>query len=61
MAVRPNGMQDTSQYQIQIDQAKAGAMGINLSDISNTMSITWGGSYINDFLDLDRIKKICTR
>ncbi len=58
MAVRPNGMQDTSQYQIQIDQAKAGAMGINLSDINNTMSIAWGGSYINDFLDHDRIKKV---
>ncbi|WP_151710679.1 efflux RND transporter permease subunit [Acinetobacter brisouii] len=58
MAVRPNGMQDTSQYQIQIDQAKAGAMGINLSDINNTMSIAWGGSYINDFLDHGRIKKV---
>ncbi|MHA3052030.1 efflux RND transporter permease subunit [Acinetobacter sp. ANC 4640] len=58
MAVRPNGMQDTSQYQIQIDQAKAGAMGISLSDINNTMSIAWGGSYVNDFLDHGRIKKV---
>ncbi|RSC21737.1 MULTISPECIES: efflux RND transporter permease subunit [Acinetobacter] len=57
-AVRPNGMEDTPQYQIEIDQAKAGAMGVSLADINNTMSIAWGSSYVNDFLDRGRIKKV---
>ena len=57
-AVRPNGMEDTPQYQIDIDQAQAGAMGVSLSDINNTMSIAWGSSYVNDFIDRGRIKKV---
>ena len=51
-------MEDTPQYQIEIDQAKAGAMGVSLADINNTMSIAWGSSYVNDFLDRGRIKKV---
>lgn len=56
--VRPSGMEDASQYQISIDQQKAGSLGVSLSDINNTMSIAWGGSYVNDFLDQGRIKKV---
>ena len=56
--VRPNGQEDTPQYQIMIDQAQAGAMGINISDINSTMSTAWGGSYINDFIDRGRVKKV---
>ncbi|WP_343595246.1 efflux RND transporter permease subunit [Acinetobacter sp.] len=58
MAVRPNGMNDTPQYKIDIDQAKAGSMGVSISDINSTMGIAWGGSYINDFIDHGRIKKV---
>ncbi|MEB3753915.1 efflux RND transporter permease subunit [Acinetobacter sp. MD2(2019)] len=58
MAVRPNGMNDTPQYKIDIDQAKAGSMGVSTSDINNTMSIAWGGRYVNDFIDHGRIKKV---
>jgi multidrug efflux pump len=56
--VRPNGQEDTPQYQISIDQAQAGAMGVSIADINTTMSIAWGGSYINDFLDRGRVKKV---
>lgn len=58
MQVRQNGQRDNAQYQINIDQAVAGSMGINLADINNTMSIVWGGSYINDFIDRGRVKKV---
>ncbi|WOE31383.1 MULTISPECIES: efflux RND transporter permease subunit [unclassified Acinetobacter] len=58
MQVRQNGQNDNAQYQINIDQAVAGAMGINLADINNTMSIAWGGSYVNDFIDRGRVKKV---
>ncbi|EOR10829.1 multidrug efflux RND transporter permease subunit AdeJ [Acinetobacter tandoii] len=56
--VRPNGQEDTPQYQITIDQAQAGAMGVSISDINSTMSMAWGGSYINDFVDRGRVKKV---
>lgn len=56
--VRPNGQEDTPQYQINIDQAQAGAMGVNIADINTTMSMAWGGSYINDFVDRGRVKKV---
>ncbi|MGA6137709.1 multidrug efflux RND transporter permease subunit AdeJ [Acinetobacter dispersus] len=56
--VRPNGQEDTPQYQITIDQAQAGAMGVSIADINSTMSMAWGGSYINDFVDRGRVKKV---
>ncbi|MFT4019938.1 MAG: efflux RND transporter permease subunit [Acinetobacter sp.] len=57
-AVRPNGMEDTPQYEIAIDQAKATAQGVTVTDINNTMSVAWGSSYVNDFVDHGRIKKV---
>ncbi|QQV09808.1 efflux RND transporter permease subunit [Acinetobacter johnsonii] len=56
--VRPNGQEDTPQYQINIDQAQAGAMGVSIADINTTMSMAWGGSYINNFVDRGRVKKV---
>lgn len=56
--VRPNGQEDTPQYKITVDQAQAGAIGVSISDINSTMSMAWGGSYINDFVDRGRIKKV---
>ena len=57
VGVRPNGQEDTPQYQINVDQAQAGAMGVSIAEINNTMRIAWGGSYINDFVDRGRVKK----
>ena len=56
--VRPNGQEDTPQYQIYIDQAQAGAMGVSIAEINSTMSMAWGGSYINDFVDRGRVKRV---
>ena len=56
--VRPNGQEDTPQYKITVDQAQAGAIGVSISDINSTMSMAWGGSYINDFVDRGRVKKV---
>lgn len=41
VGVRPNGQEDTPQYQIMIDQAQAGAMGVSIADINSTMSMAW--------------------
>lgn len=56
--VRPNGLSDEPQYQIEIDEEKARALKLSLSDINATMSIAWGSAYINDFIDRGRVKKV---
>ncbi|MND41221.1 Multidrug resistance protein MexB [compost metagenome] len=56
--VRANGLRDEPQYQLLIDDEKARAHGISLSDINNTVSIAWGASYVNDFIDRGRVKKV---
>ena len=56
--VRPNGMADEPQYKITIDDEKARSFTTNLSDINNTMSIAWGSTYVNDFIDRGRVKKV---
>ncbi len=56
--VRANGLDDTPQYRIEIDQAKAGALGLSLADINGTLSAAWGSSYVNDFIDKGRVKKV---
>jgi hydrophobe/amphiphile efflux-1 (HAE1) family protein len=56
--VRPNGLADTSVYQIDIDQEKASALGLSLSDINASLSTILGSTYINDFIDKNRVKRV---
>ncbi|EMD1716663.1 efflux RND transporter permease subunit [Providencia stuartii] len=56
--VRPNGQDDTSQYRIYIDQQKAQAQGVAIADINATLSSIFGGTYVNDFIDRGRVKKV---
>ncbi|KFD17703.1 MULTISPECIES: efflux RND transporter permease subunit [Tatumella] len=56
--VRPNGLEDTPQYRLIIDQEKATALGVSISDINTTLGAAWGGSYVNDFIDRGRVKKV---
>ena len=56
--VRPNGLDDTAEYHVEVDQEKASALGLSLADINNTLSSTWGVSYVNDFIDRGRVKKV---
>jgi multidrug efflux pump len=56
--VRPNGLEDTPQYKLDVDQEKAQALGVSLSDINQTISTALGGSYVNDFIDRGRVKKV---
>lgn len=58
MAVRPNGQDDTPQYQIDIDSTRATAMGLSLTDINDTLATAWGSSYVNDFVDKGRVKRV---
>ena len=56
--VRPNGMEDTPQYNIDIDYEKAMALGISVGTINSTLSTAWGSNYVNDFIHNGRIKKV---
>jgi multidrug efflux pump len=57
-AMRPNGLPDVPQLQLDIDQTRASALGLSLADVNNTLSTAWGSSYINDFIDRGRVKRV---
>ena len=58
VSVRPNGLEDTAQFKLEVDQEKAQALGVSLSDINQTISTALGGTYVNDFIDRGRVKKL---
>jgi multidrug efflux pump len=57
-AVRPNGQEDTPQLHVDIDLARAGALGLSQAEINDTLSTAWGSSYINQFDDRGRVKRV---
>ena len=56
--VRPNGLEDVPQYHIDVDWEKAGALGVPISSINSTISAAFGGSYVNDFIQGGRVKRV---
>ncbi len=56
--VRPNGQEDTPQLRIDVDVEKANALGLSVSSINNTLAAAWGSSYIDDFIDRGRVKRV---
>ena len=56
--VRPNGMEDLPEYRVDIDWEKAGALGVPISSIHNTISTVFGSSYINNFIQGGRVKRV---
>jgi multidrug efflux pump len=58
IAVRPNGQDDSPQFKLDIDDVRAGALGVSQADINNVLSAAWGSSYVNDFIQNGRVKKV---
>ena len=58
VAVRPNGQDDTPQFKLDIDDVRAGALGLSVTDINNVLSTAWGSAYVNDFIQNGRVKKV---
>jgi len=58
MAVRPNGLEDVPEYRIDVDWEKAGALGIPITSIHNTISAAFGSAYVNDFIQAGRVKRV---
>lgn len=58
MGVRPEGLEDTPQYQIDVDQEKARMLGLSLGDINTTLSINFGSQYVNDYVRAGRVQRV---
>ena len=56
--VRPNGQEDSPQFRLDVDNDKAAALGVSVAEINNTLSVAWGGRYIDDFIDRGRVKRV---
>ncbi len=56
--VRPNGLEDTAQLSIDVDKAKAAALGLQVADINTTLTAFWGSTYVDDFIDRGRVKRV---
>jgi HAE1 family hydrophobic/amphiphilic exporter-1 len=57
-AVRPNGMEDVPQYRVDVDWGKAGALGVPITSIHNTISGAFGSAYVNNFIQAGRVKRV---
>ncbi|HOX14727.1 MAG TPA: efflux RND transporter permease subunit [Smithellaceae bacterium] len=56
--VRPNSREDVPEYRIDVDWEKAGALGVPISSIHQTLSAAFGSAYVNDFMQGGRVKKV---
>ncbi|HHO76817.1 MAG TPA: efflux RND transporter permease subunit, partial [Deltaproteobacteria bacterium] len=56
--VRPNGMEDVPQFRINVDWEKAGTLSLPISSIHNAISAAFGGAYVNDFIQAERVKRV---
>ena len=57
-SVRPASLDDAQQLHIDVNQEKANALGVATADINSTLSAAWGGSFVNNFIDRDRVKRV---
>ncbi|MDX1814409.1 MAG: efflux RND transporter permease subunit [Thermodesulfobacteriota bacterium] len=56
--VRPNGLEDVPEYRIDVDWEKAGALGVPIDSIHDTISASFGSAYVNDFIQGGRVKRV---
>ena len=56
--VRPNGLEDVPEYRVDVDWDKAGALGVPITAIHNTISAAFGSAYVNDFIQGGRVKRV---
>ena len=56
--VRPNGLEDVPEYRIDVDWEKAGALGVPIASIHNTIAAAFGSAYVNDFIQGGRVKRV---
>ena len=58
VGVRPNGQDDSPQFKLDTDDVRAKALDVSLDDINNVLATAWGSTYVNDFIENGRVKKV---
>ena len=58
IAVRPNGQDDAPEFKLDIDDVRAGALGVSLADVNDVLATAWGSSYVNNFIENGRVKRV---
>ena len=56
--VRSSNLEDTPEFAVNIDDARAGALSLTTNAIDTTLSTAMGGTYVNDFLNQGRVKRV---
>jgi HAE1 family hydrophobic/amphiphilic exporter-1 len=56
--VRPNGLDDVPEYRVDVDWERAGALGVPITSIHNTISAAFGSAYVNNFIQAGRVKRV---
>ncbi len=56
--VRLGELPDVQTLQVDIDQQRLAALGLDQTDVNATLSAAWGGQYVNDFIDRGRVKQV---
>ena len=56
--VRPSELPDVASLNVQFDQQRVAALGVNAADVNSTISTAWGGRYVDDFIDRGRVKRV---
>ncbi len=56
--VRANGLNDEAQFRLIVDWERASALGLSITDVNSTLSAAWGSTYVNDFMDRGRVKRV---
>ncbi|HSH86140.1 MAG TPA: efflux RND transporter permease subunit [Methylophilus sp.] len=56
--VRPSGLDDTPMFRVNIDDQKTGIYNLTTASINSTLSIAMGGTYVNDFINKGRVKRV---
>jgi HAE1 family hydrophobic/amphiphilic exporter-1 len=58
VGVRPNSMEDVPEYRVDVDWEKAGALGVPITSIHDTIAAAFGSAYVNDFIQAGRVKRV---
>jgi multidrug efflux pump len=56
--VRPDGLEDAPQLQLDIDRDKASSLGVSYDAISGAIGTTLGSAYVNDFPNAGRLQRV---
>ncbi|WP_295530437.1 efflux RND transporter permease subunit [Novosphingobium sp. Chol11] len=57
-SVRLGALEDNPTLEVVIDDEKVGALGLTSAQVDQTLATAWGGTYVNDFIDRGRVKRV---